>query len=84
MKEDVRRLLGLQTAAEDVTVESLVIRGREFDDEKVAPLDLIKQRLVATISVPIRGRELAAADLEHAAHAAFETKDSVLRRYKPI
>lgn len=84
VKEDVRRLLGLATKAEDAEIESLMIRGKEFDDEKVLPLDLLRQRLVATIPVDIRGRELNSEDLEHAAHAVFEDKERTLRNYRPI
>lgn len=77
------RFLKLKTE-ESVQVENLIIKGKEFDDEKMAPLDLIKQRIVAQVEVPLRGREFSPADLEAAAIRAYNEKEEVIRKYKPL
>ncbi|MGB9661919.1 MAG: DUF6731 family protein [Moorellaceae bacterium] len=83
VKQSIRSLLRMNEAGE-VAVESLVIRGKGFDDEKITPLDLIKERITCSIDVATRGREFPQEELERAAYAAFLAKENELKAYKPL
>lgn len=83
VKESARRLLK-QSKDNEVALQSLVIKGKEFDDEKMSTLDLIQQRMVAEVDIPLTNRTLSKDDLERAARQAFDLKVKDLADYKPL
>jgi hypothetical protein len=79
VKDTVNSLLN---ANANVQVDSLIIRGKEFEDEKITPLDLIKQRITFEIDVPVTNRMLAIDNLERAVWQAYETNFEELEHYQ--
>lgn len=65
----------------DEKLERLIVKGKNFDDEKTAPLDLLKDRLVVELDVPLEDRELKVHHLESAVLQAFQSKQDELELY---
>lgn len=83
VKQSAKSILKMKSD-EQVQVESLIIRGKDFDDEKINPLDLIEQRITCEVEVPISGREYLQNELEGAASRAYNEKKEVIEKYKPL
>lgn len=83
VKESIIKILKIADT-DNLNLESLIIRGKEFDDEKMSTLDLLKQRLVYEADVPFLNRTIPPTELERAAWEAFEKKEMDLARYKPL
>jgi len=83
VKESARSLLKLSKDNE-VSLQNLVIRGKEFKDDNMSTLDLIQQRLVSEIKIPLTSRTLSKDDLERAVHQAYNAKIKDLANYKPL
>jgi hypothetical protein len=65
-------------------VESLIIRGKEFDDKKMSTLDLITKRLFYSEDIELTNRIIARDNLENAVLRAFSEKLTILKDYTPL
>lgn len=82
VKETINTLLRRDNTGP--VVESLIVRGKEFDDDKIEALDLIKQRLISEIDIPLTGRTFSQENLERAAWSAYKEKKDEIEHYRPL
>lgn len=81
IKATINKLLN---AREETKLQSLVVRGKENDDDRIEPLDLIQQRLSCEIDVPITSRSLQQDMLERAVWQAYEINQQEIVNYRPL
>ncbi len=82
----VRNLLRINKSADQSVPEiySLTVRGKENEDEKIEPLDLLKGRLYNEVEIGIIDRGIPQSALENAALASYDSKEEDLEHYKPL
>lgn len=83
IKRSVKSLLKLKNENESL-VHSIVIKGKESDDEKLEPLDLIKRRLNHDVKIELVNRILPPEELRNAAWQSYVVKKEEVKNYKPL
>lgn len=83
IKRSVRNLLKLKNENESL-VHSIVIKGKEVDDDKLEHLNLIERKLKNEVKIELRNRILPPDELKNAAWQSYTVKKQEVQGYQPL
>jgi hypothetical protein len=83
VKQSARNLLRLKSE-NDFSVQSIMIKGKETDDDSLMPLDLINRKLIHKETLELKNRIIPPDDLITAAWKAYNEKKEEVINYSPL
>lgn len=82
--KSIKEFMKIRNSGQEHQIETLVVSGKGFDDEKVTLLDLLKDRKIFETEVPLLGRELSRDGLISAIIRAYNENQEEIKNYMPL
>lgn len=79
VKNWAKALMKIRSKKEE-QVQTLLIRGKEYTDEKIEPIDLIQHRMVKSIPLPISNRRIYAKDMYEGLKKLYHNERNNLKK----